>query len=470
MPVPPVPPAPLAPPVELRKLPKVDLLVDTAELGACRSAVGHRVLVAIAREVLAGWRVRVREGEAAPEVALLVGEIREAVRKRLSAGLRPVVNATGVLLHTNLGRAPLGQASIDALGRLGRGYSSVELDVETGERSRRGASAEAALAELCRAEAALIVNNNAAAVLLALTAISSGREVVVSRGELVEIGGGFRIPDILARSGATLVEVGTTNRTRLEDYERATSARTACILRVHPSNFTMTGFVERPRLAELAALARARGIPLVKDLGGGLVVERALEGLGIGLPGEPAVQACLEAGADLVTFSLDKLFGGPQGGAAVGACALVDRLRADPLARAVRVDKLTLAALEPVIADHARGDYDAIPVLRQLRLSVDSLAARVRRWQAELGDAAARTALVEVRSATGGGTLGPEIPSVALAIDAASPDELAARLRAHTPAVLARIDHGRVLLDPRTVLPGEDDTVVAALRAALGGQ
>jgi L-seryl-tRNA(Ser) seleniumtransferase len=345
----------------------------------------------------------------------------------------------------------------------------VELDVETGERARRGAHAESTLAELVGAEAALVVNNNAAAVLLSLTALAFGREVVVSRGELVEIGGGFRIPDILARSGATLVEVGTTNRTRLEDYERATTERTALWLRVHPSNFTMKGFVERPRLGDLARAAHARGLFVVKDLGGGLVVERPAEMLGQALGDEPTVQDSLAAGADLVAFSLDKLFGGPQGGAAVGRRGLVDRLRADPLARAVRVDKLTIAALEAVLGAYGRRDYDSIPVLRQLRTSVQALRERVAGWQAALGEAAASTAVIDVSSATGGGTLGESIPSIALAVSVASAERFARELRAYDTPVLARIEGGRVLLDPRTVLPGEDAVIIAALRRALDG-
>jgi L-seryl-tRNA(Ser) seleniumtransferase len=450
---------------ELRKLPKVDRLVEAPELSACRSALGRGVVVAIARDVVARARQGVRAGGRVPEAAEIVEEVRRAALGRLASGLRHVVNATGVLLHTNLGRAPLPAAALENIARLGGGNSSVELDVETGERARRGSHAEATLAEMVGAEAALIVNNNAAAVVLALTALAFGREVVVSRGELVEIGGGFRIPDILARSGATLVEVGTTNRTRLDDYERATTERTALWLRVHPSNFTMTGFVERPRLAELTRAAHARGLPVVKDLGGGLVVEQPGDVLGLG--GEPTVQSCLAAGADLVTFSLDKLFGGPQGGAAVGARSLVDRLRSDPLARAVRVDKLTIAALEAVLGAYGRADYDAIPVLRQLRASLATLRERALAWQNALGEAAAQTAIVDVTSETGGGTLGTGVPSIALAVSVPSPDRFARRLREHDPPVIARIENDRVLLDPRTVLEGEDAMIVRALCGAF---
>ena len=448
----------------------MDRLVDAPELAALVSALGRSTLTAIVRDVVGDARRRVRTGEDAPAPDVLVAEVRRRAERRLSSALRPVVNATGVLLHTNLGRAPLPAASVDNIARVCARSGSVELDVETGQRARRGVHAESALAELVASEAALVVNNNAAAVLLSLTALAAGRDVVVSRGELVEIGGGFRIPEILARSGATLVEVGTTNRTRLEDYERATTSRTALWLRVHPSNFTMEGFVERPRLGDLARAARTRGLPLVKDLGGGLVVPRPAETLGHELAGEPTVQASLAAGADLVLFSLDKLFGGPQGGAIVGTRALVARLRDDPLARALRVDKLTLAALEPVLAAYARGDHDAVPVLRQLRASLGDLRARLLSWQDRLGSHRACTELVDVTSATGGGTRSDGIPSIGLAVSTGSADGFARRLREHDPPVIARIEDGRVLLDPRTVLDEEDEQVVQALLAAFAGE
>jgi L-seryl-tRNA(Ser) seleniumtransferase len=451
----------------LHKLPKIDVLVAAPELATLRSALGRSALTAIARAVVAAARHEARAGDRVPELAEIVARVRSSAERRLATGLRRVVNATGVLLHTNLGRAPLSAAAIENVMRVCAGNSSVELDVETGERCRRGAHAEALLAELAGAEAALVVNNNAAAVLLGLTALAAGREVVVSRGELVEIGGGFRIPDILSRSGATLVEVGTTNRTRIEDYERATGSSTALWLRVHPSNFTMSGFVERPRLPELARAAKAHRVLLLEDLGGGLVVQRAADALGDGLSAEPVVQACLAAGVDLVFFSLDKLFGGPQGGAAVGTRVVVDRLRADPLARAVRIDKLTLAALEPVLAAYARREYDTIPVLRQLTLPLETLRQRVLAWRTALDIHATRSELVESISATGGGTLGAGIPSIALAVSARSPDRFARRLREHAVPVVARIEDGRVLLDARTVLDGEDDAVVAALRGAF---
>ena len=445
--------------MELNKLPKVDRVVGDDALRAERAELGPRVLTSIAREVIADWRSRVKGGEPAPAPASVVAEVKAWARRRRQGRIQRVINATGVLLHTNLGRAPLPAASLERLAEVARGYCSVELDVELGERSRRGAPHEATLAELVGAEDALIVNNNAAAVLLVLSALGAGREIIVSRGELVEIGGGFRIPEVLARSGARMVEVGTTNRTRVGDYEAAVSDRTAAILRVHPSNFRVVGFTERPELAALAKLAHARGLPLVKDLGGGLLAVAEQTGPAELRP-EPSVERCIAAGADLVCFSLDKLFGGPQGGVVVGSRAWVSRLRKDPLARALRVDKLTLTALEPVLSAYARGDLAAIPVHQRLGVSLASLRQRVDGWQAELGELARHTHVVDTQAAVGGGTLAEApLPSVALAVRpsaGASADQLAGALRRADPPVVGRVADDELLLDARSVLPGED--------------
>jgi L-seryl-tRNA(Ser) seleniumtransferase len=455
--------------VEAKKLPKIDRIVAAPELQSARVALGARTLTALARDVVGRWRQRVRAGGSAPSEATVIGELLDAAEQRRRSTLTRVINATGVVLHTNLGRAPLPRASVDRICEIAAGYSNLELDVELGLRARRGAALEASISELTCAGDALIVNNNAAAVLLALSSLAAGREVIVSRGELVEIGGGFRIPEVLARSGARLVEVGTTNRTRIGDYARAVGERTGCILRVHPSNFRISGFTERPSLAELSALGRERGLPLIKDLGGGLMLELPRDVLeGGGLETEPTVAACLAAGVDLVCFSLDKLFGGPQGGVIVGNAELVGRLREDPLARALRVDKLTLAALEPVVAAYARGEPEAIPVHALLRASVDSLALRVQAWQRALAGLASQTELVRTEGAVGGGTLA-EAPvwSAALAVQSRSADALARALRAGSPPVLARIQGDRLLLDARTVLPDEDELLISAVRAAL---
>jgi L-seryl-tRNA(Ser) seleniumtransferase len=455
--------------VELRKLPKVDRVLEAPELAELRASLGRRALTTIAREVIARHRESVRAGDEAPDLGAVIRQVAEQAERKRRAGLRRIVNATGVILHTNFGRAPLSRASLERIAELCGGYLTLEYDAELGVRTRRGAAAETAIAELIGAGDALLVNNNAAAVLLALSTIAAGREIIVSRGELVEIGGGFRIPDVLARSGARLVEVGTTNRTRIEDYARAIGDRTAALLRVHPSNFRITGFAERPQLAELAKLARSRGLPLIKDLGGGLIVELAPEVARAGaLREEPTAQACLAAGVDLVCFSLDKLFGGPQAGVVAGSSELVARLRDDPLARALRVDKLVLAALEPVLAAYARGALDEIVIFSLLHRTTAELRSRVEAWQAALGEAASRTRIVESDAAIGGGTLAEApVSSVALAVSAPSADELARALRAHDPPVVGRISEDVLLLDARSVLPGEDQLVIEALRRAL---
>lgn len=457
--------------LELTKLPKIDRIVDAEELASSRAALGRKALTTIARQVIADYREKVRSGQGAPELAKVVSEVMRRAERRLRASLERVVNATGVVLHTNLGRAPLPKASIERIAQIASGYSTLEYDSELGVRTRRGAAVESAMAELIGAEDALVVNNNAASVLLCLSSLAAGREVIVSRGELVEIGGGFRIPEVLARSGARLVEVGTTNRTRVEDYARAINDNTSCLLRVHPSNFKIEGFAERPALAELSKLAHARGLPLVKDLGGGLVVDLPKEAQqGGDLSSEPTAQSCLRAGADLVCFSLDKLFGGPQGGVVAGRRDLVCKLRDDPLARALRVDKLTLAALEPVVLAYARGNLEAIPVYAMLAASVESLVERVESWRKELGELGARTAVERTNAAIGGGTLAEApVRSAALSIAVADPDALAESLRAHAPPVVGRIVEGRLLLDARTVLPDEDAIVVSALKSALAG-
>jgi L-seryl-tRNA(Ser) seleniumtransferase len=455
--------------VEVRKLPKIDRIVAAPELARARVALGARTLAAIARDLVGRWRQRVRAGEAAPSEAAVIDELLQAAERRQRSTLTRVINATGVVLHTNLGRAPLPSASVERICEIAGHYSNLELDVELGTRARRGAALEASIAELCGAGDALIVNNNAAAVLLALSSLAAGREVIVSRGELVEIGGGFRIPEVLARSGARLVEVGTTNRTRIGDYARAITEQTGCILRVHPSNFRITGFTERPALAELCRLSRQHGLPMVKDLGGGLLVELPRDVLEAGgLETEPTVSSCLTAGADLVCFSLDKLFGGPQGGVIAGSAELVGRLREDPLARALRVDKLTFAALEPVVAAYVRGEPEAIPVHALLRASVESLALRVESWQRALGELASETELVRSEGAVGGGTLADApVSSAALLVRSRSAEALARALRAGSPPVLGHIKDDRLLLDARTVLPDEDAELVSALRAAL---
>ena len=383
----------------------------------------------------------------------------EAVAARLRAEVAPrlrrVINASGVILHTNLGRAPLSQAAVDALA-VAAGYSNLELDLETGKRGERAALVEGLLTSLFGGEAALAVNNNAAAVLLALTALGKGKEVAVSRGQLVEIGGAFRMPDVMRLSGARMVEVGTTNRTRAADYEQAITSRTAALLRVHTSNYRVTGFTESAPLAELAEIAHRHGILLIDDLGSG-----ATDTIG----DEPTVAESM-AHCDVVTFSGDKLLGGPQAGIVLGRTEPVRKMARHPLARAVRIDKLTLAALEATLRQRLTGHQDELPVEQMLRAPVDEMRRRAAFWSVKLADRGVETKLVEGASAVGGGSL-PEhpVPTMLLAI-AGPASRLAAALRRATPPVIARVENDLCCLDPRTVLKGEDEDLVDAVEVA----
>jgi len=384
---------------------------------------------------------------------------RDAVAARLRAEIAPrlrrVINASGVILHTNLGRAPLSKAAVDALA-VAAGYSNLELDLETGKRGERAALVEGLLTSLFGGEAALAVNNNAAAVLLALTALTKGKEVVVSRGQLVEIGGAFRMPDVMRLSGARMVEVGTTNRTRAADYDQAVTSRTAALLRVHTSNYRVTGFTESASLAELAEIAHRHGILLIDDLGSG-----AHEAIG----DEPTVPESVPL-CDVVTFSGDKLLGGPQAGIVVGKADPVRKMARHPLARAVRIDKLTLAALEATLRQRLTGHADDLPVERMLRAPAEEMRRRAAFWSVKLADRGVETELVEGASAAGGGSL-PEhpVPTVLLAI-AGPASRLATALRRGAPPVIARVEKDRCCLDPRTVLKGEDEDLVDAVEVA----
>ncbi len=431
--------------MNLRDLPSVDELARDDRL----ADAPRELVVAAARSALDHARDEIKAGgEPRPLVDAVLAELDRA----REPSLKRVLNATGVLVHTNLGRAPLAPAALARVVEVGGGYSNLEYDLERGERGSRQDHLVALVRRLTGAEAALVVNNNAAAVLLALAALAEGREVIVSRGELIEIGDGFRIPDVLARSGARLVEVGTTNRTRAADYERAIGPDTAVLLRVHQSNFRVVGFAELPRLAELAAVARAHELPLVDDLGSG-----ALGRVG----DEPTPAESLRAGADLVCFSGDKLLGGPQAGIVVGRADLVERLRRHPLQRALRADKLTLAALEGTLVlalDPAT--RDEIPVLRMLHEPVESVRARATRLAGLVGGEVEETV-----ARVGGGALPlAELPSAACAVE----EELAVPLRLADPPVIAVVRDGRTLLDCRTLTDAEIDVVASAVIAARG--
>jgi len=422
--------------MRLRDLPSVDELARRSD---------DPLAVEAARTVLAHAREQIRAGSDP-------GNLGERLRQELAAAraprLRRVINATGVIVHTNLGRAPLAAAALDQVVDAARGYSNLEYDLDAGGRGSRQSHVADLVSRLTGAEAALVVNNNAAAVMLALATLAEGREVLVSRGELIEIGDGFRIPDVLTRSGARLHEVGTTNRTRAADYENAIGPDTAVLLRVHQSNFRVVGFTEQPQLAELAELAHAHELVLVDDLGSGALVD---------VGDEPTARASLAAGADLVCFSGDKLLGGPQAGMIVGRADLVERLRRHPLQRALRADKLTLAALEGTLR-LALDAPDEIPVLRMLREPPGAVRARAERLAAAIGGEVEET----VARAGGGALPLAEFPSYACAVE----ERLGERLRRGTPPVVGILRDGRLLLDCRTLTDAEADEVAAAVAAA----
>ncbi len=424
--------------MELRDLPSVDELTRGTD---------DPLAVDAARSVLARAREQIRAGDDP-------GDLAEHLREELSAArvprLRRAINATGVIVHTNLGRAPLPDAALERVVDVTRGYSNLEYDLVAGARGSRQGHVADVLRRLTGAEAALVVNNNAAAVMLALAALAEDREVLVSRGELIEIGDGFRIPDVLARSGAQLREVGTTNRTRVADYEGAIGPQTAVLLRVHQSNFRVIGFTEQPRLEDLAGVARRHGLPLVDDLGSGALVD---------VGDEPTARESLAAGADLICFSGDKLLGGPQAGIVVGRADLVEKLRRHPLQRALRADKLTLAALEGTLALYL-DTWESIPVLRMLREDAGTVRARAERLAHAVGGDVEET----VARAGGGSLPLAELPSWACAVE----EELAAPLRVGEPPVVGVVRDGKLLLDCRTLTDAEADEVAGAIAAARG--
>jgi L-seryl-tRNA(Ser) seleniumtransferase len=450
---------------ERRRLPSVDRLLAEPALVAVAEAQGRAIVLDAARETLSEARARIASGENAPDVPTLVAQVAARVEEEAAGTLLPVINATGIIVHTNLGRAPLSAAARAAMDAVARGYSNLEYDLETGGRGSRYVHAEALLRRLTGAEAGLVVNNNAGAILLALSALARDREVVISRAQLVEIGGGFRIPDVLRQSGARLVEVGTTNRTHGRDFEAAIDADTALLLRVHSSNFKQVGFTAEVSLADMAAIAHTRGIWLLDDLGSGTLLDTTT----YGLAREPMAQESVAAGADLVTFSGDKLLGGPQAGLIVGRADLVERLRRHPLTRALRVDKATLAGLQATLLHYVRGEaLREIPVWRMISMSLDELARRASAMALTLADRGITARVAPTESAVGGGSLpGETLGSLGLAISARSAAAASARLRAGKPPVVARIVEGELLLDLRTVQPEEDEILLDALTAAL---
>jgi L-seryl-tRNA(Ser) seleniumtransferase len=465
-------------PNPLRALPSVDALLRTPEARLLREKVGAQRLADLARAVTRDLRENLKEqaqdsestdGRPARDALILeaVRRLEQACEQDAAAGLRRVINATGVILHTNLGRAPLAEAARRSVSDEAAGYCTLEYDLETGARGRRGALAEQLLAELTGAESAMVVNNCAAAALLVLTVLSAGGNAIVSRGELVEIGGDFRIPDVMAQSGTRLVEVGTTNRTRLSDYERALSADTRLIMRVHTSNYRIIGFTSTPSLSELARLAHENGLPLYEDAGSGALLDLR----GYGLESEPLITESVQSGADVVTFSGDKLLGGCQAGLIVGRSEIIERLRRHPLYRALRTDKLALAALEATLEIYRRGAFlEEVPVLRMLAFTYGETEKRSRRFLSRLRKQLKHESLyleiVDGESAIGGGAapathLGAAL--IALRHNGLSPDALGHRLRRTTPPVIARIAEDNVLLDLRTVAADEEGELLSAL-------
>ncbi|MGD0761511.1 MAG: L-seryl-tRNA(Sec) selenium transferase [Candidatus Sulfotelmatobacter sp.] len=479
-----------------RKLPAVDELLRSPGVVALADTHGPAAVTDAVRSVLGRLREEISSGlldERALDLALagVDDAVGEQLRRALGYSLCAVINATGVILHTNLGRAPLAEAAMDHIRKTSSGYSNLEFEVGVGERGERDVHVDRLLRKLLgdlevssglrpfaglrgtaeapvstSAVSTIVVNNNAAAVLLALNTLADGGEVIVSRGELVEIGGSFRVPDVMAKSGAILREVGTTNRTRVADYEQAINERTKLLLRVHRSNFEISGFTEQTATAELVGLARERGLPLMEDLGSGALVDlRAF-----GISGEPTVIDSLRAGVDVVSYSGDKLLGGPQAGLLSGRHELIARMRANSLFRALRVDKLTYAALEATLLAYVKRDHDAIPTLRMMRLTLDEIGKRAEAIAVKVASPKLKAEIIDGESVIGGGAAPSSVlPTrlVALSCAGLSADELAARLRAADPPVIARVEEGRVLLDLRTVFPEQDEAVRASLVALL---
>jgi L-seryl-tRNA(Ser) seleniumtransferase len=465
-----------------RKLPSIDELLRTPQVQALLESEGHVAVAESARAVLARLRDEIAAGRLdASSLDLALGGLPAAVerelRRSLRYSLRPVINATGVILHTNLGRAPLSTVALDHVRETAATYSNLEFDLDAGERGKRDVhvqrlfqrllAEEAVAGQIAREAPALstiVVNNNAAAVLLALNSLAEGGEVIVSRGELVEIGGSFRIPDVMSKSQAALREVGTTNRTRIADYERAINDRTRLLLRVHRSNFEITGFTEQPTLKELVELGRRRNLPLMEDLGSGALFDLR----SVGISGEPGVLDSLRAGVDVVTYSGDKLLGAPQAGLISGRADLVARMRSNSLFRALRVDKLIYAALEATLLAYFKRDHDAIPVLRIMRRSKEEISKRAEQIAGALLATKINVELLDGESVVGGGAAPSAVlPTrlIALTHRELSADEFVARLRSSDPPVVARVEEGRVLLDLRTVFTEQEPALIAVLRS-----
>lgn len=452
---------------QLRRLPSVEKVLEAPELAEPINRYSRPVVTDAVRTVIERLRAQAVAGGLTPELPAVLEMIKDQLAAEWAGLLQPVINATGIILHTNLGRAPLSAAAVSSLAEVLGAYHALELDLDTGERGVRARETEKLLRLLTGAESALVVNNNAAAVMLVLAGLARGREVIISRSELVQIGGGFRVPEVMAESGALMREVGTTNQTFVGDYEAAVSDNTAMLLSVHRSNFALRGFTHDPSLAELRELARKFDLPLVYDLGSGAIVDTSV----YGFAHEPTVGEALEAGVDLVCVSGDKLLGGPQCGIILGRKDLVDRLRKHPLLRALRIDKYAAVALSATIMEYLKGQACNLPHYRMMGTPIEELAARSQAITAALTGAGLKAEIIDGRSMAGGGSLPEEtLPAKQVAVTVEdSLDDFCRRLRLGEPPVLGRAFEGRFIIDPRTVFPEQDGALIRAVIGAVTG-
>jgi L-seryl-tRNA(Ser) seleniumtransferase len=452
---------------KLQQIPSVEKILESPELESDIAEFSHPLVVSAVRQAVQEARDRLKKSKGSVSLEEIIKAAKEIMAESTSASLRPVINATGVVLHTNLGRAPLDEGTLSFIGETSSAYNNLEFDLKEGKRSKRGIFVERLLCALTSAEAALAVNNNAGAVLLILTALAQGKEVIVSRGELVQIGGGFRIPEILALSGATLKEVGTTNQTALRDYEKAITSNTAMLLKVHQSNFKMIGFEKRPSINDLVSLGKKRKLCVVEDLGSGVLLRTE----DFELAHEPTAFEALSAGADLVCFSGDKLLGAPQAGIILGRKKYVDVLKKHPLHRALRLDKMFLAGLEKVLLYYLKGEVtQKIPAWKMIGTPLKTLQTRADRIKNELGKVGIEIGIKESRSTIGGGSLpGETLPTIVLSVQSAdrslpSADRQAKLFREQSPPLIGRIESGKLVFDLRTVFPHQDETLISSIK------